>query len=141
VLEAAKAADLTVTRPTRTAIRPSLVGKLVRIPRAAFGLAVLTIVLFCAVFAHWIVPFDPEEMDFDALLEGVSAVHLLGSDQLYSVHVKTRKLLTSERLLISASTRQPIFGFSRERSIAWKIHDGGARPGFVTSSRIEGVAP
>lgn len=57
-------------------------GKLVRIPRAAFGLAVLTIVLFCAVFAHWIVPFDPEEMDFDALLEGVSAVHLLGSDQL-----------------------------------------------------------
>jgi len=82
VLEAAKAADLTVTRPTRTAIRPSLVGKLVRIPRAAFGLAVLTIVLFCAVFAHWIVPFDPEEMDFDALLEGVSAVHLLGSDQL-----------------------------------------------------------
>ncbi len=82
MLEAAKAADLTVTRPTRTAIRPSLVGKLVRIPRAAFGLAVLTIVLFCAVFAHWIVPFDPEEMDFDALLEGVSAVHLLGSDQL-----------------------------------------------------------
>jgi hypothetical protein len=86
VLEAAKAADLTVTRPTRTAIRPSLVGKLVRIPRAAFGLAVLTIVLFCAVFAHWIVPFDPEEMDFDALLEGVSAVHLLGSDQLVPRH-------------------------------------------------------
>jgi type I restriction enzyme M protein len=25
--------------------------------------------------------------------------------------------------------------------LAWKIHDGGARPGFVTSSRIEGVAP
>jgi len=59
VLEAAKAADLTVTRPTRTAIRPSLVGKLVRIPRAAFGLAVLTIVLFCAVFAHWIVRSIP----------------------------------------------------------------------------------
>jgi hypothetical protein len=39
-------------------------------------------------------------------------------DRLYSVHVKTRKLLTSERLLISASTRQPIFGFSRERSIS-----------------------
>ena len=25
--------------------------------------------------------------------------------------------------------------------LTWKIHDGGARPGFVTSSRIEGVAP
>jgi hypothetical protein len=41
--------------------------------------------------------------------------------KIYSVHVKTRKLLTSERLLISASTRQPIFGFSRERSIPESI--------------------
>ncbi len=36
---------------------------------------------------------------------------------LYSVHVRTRKLRTSEMPLISGSTRQSIFGFSRGRSI------------------------
>src|SRR3954453_193595 len=36
---------------------------------------------------------------------------------LYSVHVRTRKLRTPERPLLSGSTRQPLFGFSRERSI------------------------
>ena len=37
--------------------------------------------------------------------------------KLYSVHVRTRKLRTSEMPLISGSTRQSIFGFSRGRSI------------------------
>ena len=62
--------------------RRGVLGKLVRTPRAQFGLAILAVVLFCAVFAHWIAPYDPEEMDFDHLLSGMSAVHLLGSDQL-----------------------------------------------------------
>ncbi len=37
--------------------------------------------------------------------------------KIYSVHVRTRKLRTSEMPLISGSTRQSIFGFSRGRSI------------------------
>ncbi len=36
---------------------------------------------------------------------------------IYSVHVRTRKLRTSETPLRSGSTRQPMFGFSRGRSI------------------------
>jgi len=36
---------------------------------------------------------------------------------LYSVHVRTRKLRTSETPLRSWSTRKPVFGFSRGRSI------------------------
>jgi len=49
-----------------------------------------------------------------------SRASLAGNDAasvLYSVHVRTRKLRTSEMPLISGSTRQSIFGFSRGRSI------------------------
>lgn len=56
--------------------------KLLRIPRAVFGLVVLGIVFFCAVFAGYIAPFNPEEMDFSSLLTGPSAAHPLGTDQL-----------------------------------------------------------
>lgn len=56
--------------------------KLVRIPRAVFGLAVLFIVLLCAICAGAIAPFDPEDMDFSNLLSGVSETHWLGSDHL-----------------------------------------------------------
>jgi peptide/nickel transport system permease protein len=56
--------------------------KLVRIPRAAFGIVVLCLVLLCAVFAGHIATYDPEEMDFGNLLAGITAQHWLGSDQL-----------------------------------------------------------
>lgn len=56
--------------------------KLLRIPRAVFGLAVLFIVLVCAIFADQIAPFDTEDMDFSALLNGMTATHWLGTDQL-----------------------------------------------------------
>jgi peptide/nickel transport system permease protein len=56
--------------------------KLVCIPRAAFGIVVLSVVLFCAIFAEYIVPFDPEDMNFSSLLQGVTTAHWLGSDQL-----------------------------------------------------------
>lgn len=72
----------TVPRPAKRRKRRTVFGKLVRTPRAAFGLAILALVLFCAMFARSIVPFDPEEMDFDNLLTGLSAVHALGTDQL-----------------------------------------------------------
>lgn len=56
--------------------------KLLRQPRAVFGMAVIVLVLFCALFADHIAPYDPEEMDFGSLLSGISAQHWLGSDQL-----------------------------------------------------------
>jgi peptide/nickel transport system permease protein len=71
--------------PERTpAAAPYFVAirKLVRVPRATFGLVVLALVLFCAAFAGWIAPFDPEDMDFANLQSGIGAIHLLGSDQL-----------------------------------------------------------
>jgi peptide/nickel transport system permease protein len=59
-----------------------VLAKVLRIPQAAFGLIVIAITVLAALFAPWIVPISPEEMDFDNLLTGISAEHLLGSDQM-----------------------------------------------------------
>ncbi len=56
--------------------------KTLHIPQAAFGVIILTVTVLAAIFAPWIVPDDPEEMDFDNLLQGFSSEHLLGSDQM-----------------------------------------------------------
>lgn len=56
--------------------------KTLRIPQAAFGVVILTVTMLSAIFAPAIVPVDPEEMDFDNLLQGISAEHWLGSDQM-----------------------------------------------------------
>ena len=59
-----------------------VVAKVVAIPQAAFGVVVISITVFAALFAPWIVPVDPESMDFDNLLVGISAQHWLGADQM-----------------------------------------------------------
>jgi len=59
-----------------------LLGKMVRIPQALFGVVVLAVIVLAAVCAPWIVPVDPEEMDFENLLSGFSTEHWLGSDQM-----------------------------------------------------------
>ena len=56
--------------------------KLARIPQAVFGVVVILLTVLAAVLAPWIVPVDAEEMDFANLLSGISAEHLLGSDQM-----------------------------------------------------------
>lgn len=63
---------------------PSLavVVKLLRIPQAAFGFAVIAGVLFCAVFAQWIMPYDPQVMDFSNMLSGMTLDHPFGSDRM-----------------------------------------------------------
>jgi peptide/nickel transport system permease protein len=75
-----------VRKPLLAAIAASpqviVLRKLLRLPRAVFGIAVIGLVLFCAIFADHIAPYDPEEMDFGKLLSGISANHWLGSDQL-----------------------------------------------------------
>ncbi len=66
--------------------------------------------------------FQPQAAPLDALLNDGWFIHsVAGTDgqilMLYSVHVRTRKLRTSETPLRSWSTRKPVFGFSRGRSI------------------------
>ena len=59
-----------------------ILKKTLRIPQSAFGVVVISVIVLAAVLAPWIVPDDPEEMDFDNLLQGISAEHWLGSDQM-----------------------------------------------------------
>lgn len=59
-----------------------VLAKLLRIPLAVFGIVVIAATVFAAVFASWIVPLDPEEMDFENLLNPIGAGHWLGSDQM-----------------------------------------------------------
>lgn len=49
---------------------------------AGAGLAILAIVVFCALFAPLIAPYNPTDQDYVALLNAPSAQHLLGTDDL-----------------------------------------------------------
>ena len=51
-------------------------------PVAAVALVALAVIVACAVFAPWIAPFDPTMQDYNSMLDGPSAVHLLGTDDL-----------------------------------------------------------
>ncbi|WP_170419281.1 ABC transporter permease [Ruegeria atlantica] len=53
-----------------------------RDPLGLMGLIIVGIIVFCAIFAAWIVPYDPIAMDIKSRMQGPSAAHLLGTDQL-----------------------------------------------------------
>ena len=52
-----------------------------RKPLGAIGLAIVLVIIAAGVFADWIAPFDPEENDFNAMMQAPSFVHLFGTDQ------------------------------------------------------------
>ena len=56
--------------------------RVIRIPQAAFGLVIILLTVLSALLAPIIAPLEPEAMDFDYLLSGLSSEHLLGTDQL-----------------------------------------------------------
>ncbi len=53
-----------------------------RDPLGLIGLIIVGAIVFAAIFAAWIVPYDPVEMNIPDRLQGPSAAHLLGTDQL-----------------------------------------------------------
>ena len=58
------------------------IARVIRIPQAAFGLIIIVPTVLSALLAPIIAPLEPEAMDFDYLLSGLSSEHLLGTDQL-----------------------------------------------------------
>ena len=58
------------------------IARVIRIPQAAFGLIIIILTILSALLAPIIAPLEPEAMDFDYLLSGLSSEHLLGTDQL-----------------------------------------------------------
>ncbi|MHB0952490.1 MAG: ABC transporter permease [Allorhizobium sp.] len=78
-------ANEAVTTISVSQARPGLLRRLLRRKLAAFGLAIIAIIVFAAVFAPWIVPYNPDEQFFDGLtLEGAplppNAKFWLGTD-------------------------------------------------------------
>ncbi len=51
-------------------------------PLAALGIALLAVFCLCAVFAPWLAPQDPAQLDLHARLLGPSASHWFGTDEL-----------------------------------------------------------
>ena len=59
-----------------------IIAGVARDPLGLAGLIIVGVIVFCAIFASWIVPYDPVAMDIKSRLQGPSAAHLLGTDQL-----------------------------------------------------------
>lgn len=69
------------TNPAPVRRRASWWQQLRRDKKAVLGLIVLAVLLFVALFADLIAPYDPNDMAFDMMLEP-SPAHLLGTDDL-----------------------------------------------------------
>jgi peptide/nickel transport system permease protein len=66
--------------PRRSLARGAL-GFCRRQPLGTVGLVIVLVMLFAGTFADWIAPYDPEENDFTAMMQGPNLAHLLGTDQ------------------------------------------------------------
>jgi peptide/nickel transport system permease protein len=60
----------------------SVVGAVKRQPLAAVGVMLLVVFAVCAVFAPWLAPWDPAQLDLTGRLMGPSAAHWFGTDEL-----------------------------------------------------------
>ncbi|MCC7370716.1 MAG: ABC transporter permease [Chloroflexi bacterium] len=68
----------TVRRQRRAATLIFLLRQRLAVPATA----VLLVVVFCAMFANVIAPYDPERQDYAHVMEGPSRAHLLGTDDI-----------------------------------------------------------
>jgi len=57
-------------------------GAVKRQPLAAVGIALLALFVVCALFAPWLAPQDPAQLDLTGRLMGPSAAHWFGTDEL-----------------------------------------------------------
>ncbi len=56
--------------------------RLLHDPLGVFGLILVGIIVFAAIFADWLAPYPPNALDIPARLQDPSLAHLLGTDQL-----------------------------------------------------------
>jgi peptide/nickel transport system permease protein len=59
-----------------------VIGVMKRQPLAALGVTLLLLFVVCAVFAPWLAPRDPAQLDLTGRLMGPSAAHWFGTDEL-----------------------------------------------------------
>ena len=68
--------------PPRARTRSRALRRLRRRPMAVAGLAVASLFVLMALFAPLIAPYDPAATNFSAVLQGPSAAHIMGTDDL-----------------------------------------------------------
>lgn len=47
-----------------------------------FGLAIILLIVVCAIFAPWLAPYDPTKIDYGAMISPPSGAYLLGTDEI-----------------------------------------------------------
>ena len=63
-------------------VRPNIVVQFIKAqPLGFFGLLIILLYFTFAIGAQWISPYDPEAIDFGAMLTGPGREHLFGTDQ------------------------------------------------------------
>ena len=78
--------------------------KTMAIPQAAFGMVVIVVIVLAAVLAPWIVPYDPQAMDFKRMMVGFTSDHLLGSDRMGRDTLARLIVGTQTALIVSIGT-------------------------------------
>ncbi|MEZ5760367.1 MAG: ABC transporter permease [Paracoccaceae bacterium] len=74
---------MTATTSEMTAIRTAAgLRAFLSDPMGLFGLTIAVLLILSALFAPWIAPYDPAALDVPAKLQGPSAAHWLGTDEL-----------------------------------------------------------
>ena len=82
-----------------------------RQPLGTFGLVLVLVMFAAGLLAGWIAPYDPEENDFNAMMEAPSWLHLLGTDQL-GRDIFSRLLYGARTALIVGLTSAIVGGFT-----------------------------
>jgi peptide/nickel transport system permease protein len=91
--------------------RPSLLGQFIRQQPLGFaGLLVVLLYVVFAVGARWIAPYDPEAVDFGAMLSSPNREHLFGTDQ-YGRDVFSR-IVYGARTALSVGILSALIGCS-----------------------------
>lgn len=60
----------------------AILGGVVKDPLGLAGLVIVSVIVLTAVFAAWVVPYDPVAMNIRDRMQGPSLAHFLGTDQL-----------------------------------------------------------
>ena len=77
-------------------------------PLGVFGFLMILLYVVCALGATWIAPFDPESIDFAAMLGAPNAEHLFGTDQ-YGRDVFSR-IVYGSRTALAVGILSSVFG-------------------------------
>jgi peptide/nickel transport system permease protein len=73
--------DLTISPPVQRRAHPGRIGAFVRAqPLGAIAFVVIMVMLLAGIFAPFVAPYDPVEIDFASVMAPPSPIHVFGTD-------------------------------------------------------------